>query len=224
MSKITIKSLPKFDNPAKPIGTDTNGKKTYFNQRVVIGTFLGIIQKLRIGTNSSMDDVRTFKGQFAAFDRFGIRVAVDENFSPPGDWFFILEDAFNAADQKPVKFCIEVGVIRDATQARGWAWALNPIVRAQPVDTMTDLETALMEYLTTTADPAPGVAEDPDDEALIADQPAADLTPEPVADPTPEPAADPAPEPETNPSPDPTQETVQETAQIDKKNDRKKRG
>lgn len=124
--------------------------------RMVMGTIVGVVTKIKIATNGNGDEVETLHGDFACLGLDAEVMTVkgpkaddgsetwigleSQQLTLPGAWSGLVTDAYYHGGERPVEFAIEVGVTRSDV-GMGWTWALNPIVPPRQADAVARLQT-----------------------------------------------------------------------------------
>jgi len=170
--KLMVRDLgnPKDVTKRIDMGAGNGGMTFVHPGRMVLGTILGQLSKIRITTNSNGDEVETLMGDFRGLDAEGklivkagreavlatpnnVAVAAvpavaleTDQLSLPQSWASVVTGPFYQGGEKPIEFAIEVGVIRSQDTSMGWRWALNPIVVPVASNAVARLMDAVGEY------------------------------------------------------------------------------
>lgn len=130
-------------------------------RRMVLGTIIGVVNKIKTAVNSTGDEVETLQGDFMGLGFNGeiivktVKVnAVEtkmelrsDQLALPASWSHMVTGPFADGDETPIEFAIEVGVVRDANNTMGWNWALSVIQEPHAVMTLDRLQNLVMEQL-----------------------------------------------------------------------------
>lgn len=147
--KLMVRDLGNPKDVLKTVGKNTDGSPVYqYPERLVLGTMLGTVSKIKMLVNLSGDEVETLLGDFMGTNEFGQPIVRAQTMSLPQAWSQMITGAFyqeNGSEQ-PVEFAMEVGVSRSADAALGWTWTLNPLIKPAPSNAVTRLHEMVEAY------------------------------------------------------------------------------
>lgn len=143
--KLMVRDLGNPKDVTKISGKNAaTGETVYLHPgRMVIGTILGVVTKIRMVVTGNGDEVETLMGNFRGLDHEGNIKIEATSLGLPSAWMTIVTDPFYSSGEMPVEFAIEIGTIR--TDA-GWTWSLNPIFKPVNVDPLVKLLSICARY------------------------------------------------------------------------------